>query len=157
MLRQLSKSLAIALPLLASCQPAAASMLQQEDRQFICLAYNVFKEARSEDFRGRLAVAHVTLNRVGVGNYGNSICEVVHKSGAFSWTGSSQDSRTRLQDLQAWEAIKVVARIAMEDRDGDPTGGAVAFHSRGVRPHWVCCYRRTTIIGAHIFYSPVNT
>ena len=43
----------------------------------MCMALNIFFEARSEPIQGQIAVAEVTLNRVASDDYPNTICEVV--------------------------------------------------------------------------------
>lgn len=43
----------------------------------LCLASNIYFEARSEPIAGQIAVAEVTLNRVTSQDYPNNICEVV--------------------------------------------------------------------------------
>ena len=43
----------------------------------LCLALNMYFEARSEPIAGQIAVAEVTLNRVASPHYPNTVCEVV--------------------------------------------------------------------------------
>ena len=40
-----------------------------------CLTKNIYYEARGENTAGKYAVAHVTINRVKTGYWGNSICK----------------------------------------------------------------------------------
>lgn len=47
----------------------------------LCLALNVYHEARSENYDGQMAVAQVTLNRVASEKYPDSICDVVCNGG----------------------------------------------------------------------------
>ena len=42
----------------------------------ICLALNIYHEARDQTTAGQLAVAEVTLNRVEHGSFPNSVCDV---------------------------------------------------------------------------------
>ena len=42
-----------------------------------CLAENIYFEAASESFEGKLAVAQVTLNRVNSGKFAKTVCGVV--------------------------------------------------------------------------------
>jgi N-acetylmuramoyl-L-alanine amidase len=55
----------------------------------MCMALNIFFEARSEPIQGQIAVAEVTLNRVASDDYPNTICEVVLQENSqgcqFSW------------------------------------------------------------------------
>ncbi|MDP7165910.1 MAG: cell wall hydrolase [Candidatus Marinimicrobia bacterium] len=43
-----------------------------------CMAKNVYFEARHESTLGKIAVAHVTMNRVNADNWPNTVCTVVH-------------------------------------------------------------------------------
>jgi spore germination cell wall hydrolase CwlJ-like protein len=122
------------------------------DRDLECLAHNVFMEARDQPYAGRLAVAHVTLNRLRAG-FARTVCAVVHQPGAFSWTGRQpQHGPIGLADLRAWDWAKYVAMQAVLDPDGDPTGGATHFHSRRVEPEWRNSLVRLVGIGEHVFY-----
>ena len=46
----------------------------------MCMALNVYHESRSEDLRGQVAVANVTLNRVADSKWPNDVCSVVRLS-----------------------------------------------------------------------------
>lgn len=48
-----------------------------------CLAKNIYYEAGSESLEGKVAVGVVTLNRVGDGRFGNSVCGVVKQRTVF--------------------------------------------------------------------------
>ena len=45
----------------------------------MCLALNIYYEARSEPLAGKIAVSEVVLNRVADTRYPNTICEVVYE------------------------------------------------------------------------------
>ena len=51
-----------------------------------CLTRNIYYEAGVESRVGKFAVAHVTVNRLKTGYWGNSICKVVYAKKQFSWT-----------------------------------------------------------------------
>ena len=55
----------------------------------MCLALNIYFEARDQPLNGQVAVAEVTLNRVTSKKHPNTICGVVKQSNskgcAFSW------------------------------------------------------------------------
>ena len=65
----------------------------------MCLALNIYFEARSEPIQGQIAIAEVTLNRVASANFPNDVCSVVlqdNNSGCqFSWwcDGKSDEPR----------------------------------------------------------------
>ena len=43
----------------------------------MCMALNIYHESRSEEMRGQVAVANVTLNRVASNKWPNDVCSVV--------------------------------------------------------------------------------
>ena len=129
---------------LAVTSPAIA----KPDAEIACVATAVYVEARGEPFEGQLAVAHVILNRTHDSKFPSSACAVISQPGAFPW----RRRPVRITDGAAYSAALTVARIATEDRDGDPTFGALCFDRRTAPPP---CrgYPRTRTIGAHAFYS----
>ena len=60
-------------------QSTAAVKLRELD----CLTRNIYWEAASEPFEGKVGVAQVTLNRVESGQFANSVCGVVHQKNVF--------------------------------------------------------------------------
>ena len=66
-----------------------------EDRtkQLDCLTKNIYNEAATEPFEGKVAVAQVTMNRVDSGKFGKGVCGVVYQKNViyekvicqFSW------------------------------------------------------------------------
>ena len=62
------------------------------DKQAVCLANNMYHEARSQGLAGQLAVSLVVLNRVKDSRYPNTICEVVHQGPVReSWKTKGKD------------------------------------------------------------------
>lgn len=118
------------------------------DKELQCLAANVYFEARGEPFKGKVAVALVTLNRQDSGKYPKSICSIVYQKNQFSWTRKYSRIRT---NTQQWEDSKVAALTALMDRDYLGRFVATHFHNTQVRPNWNL--RRVAKIGNHIFYS----
>ena len=49
------------------------------ERQLGCLAKNIYHEAGSEPFEGKVAVAQVTLNRAASGQFPGDVCRVVYQ------------------------------------------------------------------------------
>lgn len=133
----------------ANAQEAEAPRWNND--QVRCLALNVYHEARSQSFDGQLAVAHVTLNRVDDPRFPKTICRVVYQTKSFSWT----INRGRLappREREAWDRAIKVARLAIEDRDGDPTFGSTHYHLANIKPYWAEQKTRTAVIDSHIFY-----
>ena len=51
----------------------------------VCLALNVYHEARDQPFIGQVAVAKVVMNRVHDDRYHDDVCEVVMQGPTYSW------------------------------------------------------------------------
>lgn len=117
----------------------------------LCLAMNVYFEARSEDMLGQLAVAEVTLNRVESERYPDTICEVVWQPRQFSWTHDGKSDVPR--DKEAWARAVEVAKIATETDDMSVVGSDVThYHADYVRPFWASHYQQVAVVGRHVFY-----
>ena len=59
---------------------------EQQVEETYCMSLNIYYEARGESWKGKSAVAHVTLNRVEHPKYPNTICGVVLE--AKLWKGN---------------------------------------------------------------------
>ena len=113
------------------------------------LVLNVYHEARSEDFIGKKAVAHVVLNRRDV--RGLSIKEVIKQPYQFSWTHQIKNPIPKDLDsfLICWQAVEFAIN------EYDFTRGATYYHLETIRPEWV--YDNDMIyigkFGTHMFYK----
>lgn len=116
----------------------------------VCLAMNVYFEARGENLSGQQAVALVTLNRAGGDR--KKICKEVHKPSQFSWTLEEQAPPT---DQAAWKIAKQVATDVVAGRVVDFTGGATYFHTKDVNPEWKRRMKFVMTLGRHRFYRAV--
>jgi len=126
------------------------SALQSANKQdIICLAKNIYHEARGEPLHGQVAVAQVTINRLHTGKYGNSICDVVYKPRQFSWTQIPQ----RIHDSKAWETSMLIASAALTNSLPASKLSALYFHTRQVDPAWNKNKQIEQVIGNHIFYK----
>lgn len=114
----------------------------------VCLALNVYYEARGEPVEGQYAVAFVTLNRAKVS--GKSLCEVVNEPQQFSWTMTPQTS----PDGPQWLKALIIAKHA--SAMPDQTKGSLFFHRHDVFPKWRTSYKFTMQIGNHVFYSTIH-
>jgi len=126
-------------------------------REIDCLALNIYFEARWEPEEGRLAVAHVVLNRVRDGRWPDTPCRVVADGFPdagplcqFSWYC---DGRSNLPDRDPqWRDAMRLAKLVYWGRGSDPTNGALWYHADYVAPEWRLALRRGPQIGHHIFY-----
>src|SRR6266511_2332143 len=80
----------------------------------ICLATNVFFEARGEQIPGQYAVAEVTMRRAEWKK--TRVCKVVYARRQFSWTSGRHGSPEKI-DPDAWDRAKSVSRMVMRRRD----------------------------------------
>jgi spore germination cell wall hydrolase CwlJ-like protein len=56
----------------------------QFNRELDCLAQNIYYEAATESYEGKLAVAQVTVNRTNSGKFPTSICGVVKQKNVIN-------------------------------------------------------------------------
>ncbi|MAH30074.1 MAG: hypothetical protein CL959_05290 [Euryarchaeota archaeon] len=118
----------------------------------LCLALNVYFEARGEDLASQYAVAEVTLNRVASPDFPDEICEVVWQRKQFSWTHDGKSDKPK--DKRAWRRAVSVAGFALEDDGYNVVGySALFYHADYVRPYWAKTYERVGKVGRHIFYK----
>jgi spore germination cell wall hydrolase CwlJ-like protein len=146
--------LAAAAALMLSVQPAQAvpmesmiSSLQSrysEDRQTLCMAINVYHEARGSTLADQRGVAWVVRNRAE--RSGRDYCREIWQPGQFSWTVRSAASLMP-RESAAWSRSVDVAQDVMSGAVADPTGGATNF--RAARMGGGRGYR---VIGAHAYW-----
>lgn len=129
------------------------------------LAATVFGEARSEGELGMRAVAHVMVNRIGQ-RFGEDLATVILAPRQFSvWNRGDPNRRLVLNlvrdpdhyvtDVDQWETAQRIAREVLAGQSVDPTGGALFYHTRAVRPNWSHYGVGRQTIGEHIFYADV--
>ena len=129
-------------------------------KQLTCLAQNIYHEAGSESFNGKVAVAQVTINRANSGNFPSTICGVVHQKTQiadkticqFSWVCDPLAKGRRVYS-KAWQDSQEIARKVLLDglRLESLGSEALYFHNAKVRPKWGLA--KIDRIGGHTFYS----
>lgn len=122
-----------------------------------CLALNIYHEARGEPLQGKIAVAHVVLNRVAAQRFPGQVCAVVQQGGErrryrcqFSWWCDGRSDQPR--DVAAWRESLLVALLIRRGATEDPTKGALWYHADSVTPYWSKVFKPYKKIGRHIFY-----
>lgn len=116
-----------------------------------CLTRNIYYEAGNQDTLGRHAVATVTLNRLRVGRWGNTVCKVVYAPAQFSWTLQHRLARP---DPAIYADCEVVARQALEGHRVKGLERSLMYHADYIRePFWADAKNRIGQIGRHIFYT----
>jgi spore germination cell wall hydrolase CwlJ-like protein len=115
----------------------------------LCAALNVYHEARSEPWEGKMAVALVTRNRAR--NNGTSICWEVFRDRQFSWTIERKNMQA-LPKGPAWKDALLVARTAL-NTPGDFTNGATEYHLKSEPAWWAPYMIPVGQYGNHLFYK----
>lgn len=114
----------------------------------LCLALNIYHEARGESLEGQKAVAAVTLNRSK--RKSERICHEVFKPFQFSWT-IEWVITSPIVDIKAFAKAKWVAEQSLKATQ-DNTGGATHYHAINVYPKWASKLVYVGQIGQHHFY-----
>ena len=131
----------------------------------MCLALNIYWEARDQPLAGQIAVAQVVVNRTNDTRYPDNVCEVVYEAEyssedydapikhrcQFSWfcDGIPDD----VENETAFEWSVRVARAVLDGKTPDLTEMATHYHSIDVNPTWSYYYKKTIRIEDHIFYK----
>ncbi|NWA64153.1 cell wall hydrolase [Pantoea sp. B9002] len=118
----------------------------------LCLALNIYHEARGEPELGQVAVGTVTMNRA---NWDvKEICPVVYAPSQFSWTAQIKTTEHYPHHKnKSWQRAQKLAQRIIQGEQQDVTNGATFFHAQRVTPYWVASFERTVSIGNHIFYA----
>lgn len=152
---------------LASVAAIAAPIapVEVDETEVRLLAATMWGEARSEGEEGMRAVAHVMVNRIGP-RFGETLSTVILSPRQFSVWNSGDPNRRLVVNLVSnpepytagdptWEAAQRIAREVLSGQSVDPTGGALFYHTRAVRPRWAPQGIGRQTIGSHIFYADV--
>ena len=129
----------------------------------LCVALNVYFEARSEEFLGKIAVGSVVMNRVESPIFPDNACDVVYQAEylgqwpkrhrcQFSWFCDGLADIPR--ETEEWAEAVTIATGVHGIGLPDITGGALWYHSNDVSPKWATTdYLQ---IGSHKFYTKVK-
>lgn len=135
-------------------------------RDEVCLAKNIYFEAKNQSLAGKLAVGIVTLRRVASSDFPKSVCGVVEQSAKnsrnmpirnrcqFSWYCDGKPDKVVNED--AYEEATVVASALLSGETSviDITKGADHYHASYVRrPSWTSKMKRVARVEDHVFYS----
>lgn len=131
----------------------------REDNDMVCLACNIYHEARNQPKEGQIAVANVTLNRVKSNRFPDDICSVVWQKKQFSWTWDGKSDKT--YEETAWKHALELSYILIKGSEygqqiDDNTNGALWYHADYTTPYWMHDANITAIYGDHIFYKSVS-
>jgi spore germination cell wall hydrolase CwlJ-like protein len=132
----------------------------ERTKQLECMTRNIYYEAATEPFEGKVAVAQVTMNRLedGRGRFGRDVCSVVYQKNIiyekvvcqFSWTC---DGVSRVKPIYAAhyrESEEVAKKVLLENFRLPSMKDAMYYHADYVNPRWG--KPQVAKIGRHIFY-----
>ena len=118
--------------------------LKDRERQLDCLARNVYFEAGSESFEGKVAVAQVTLNRA---KHPKVVCQ-------FSWY-CQNGGKPKIKHPELYrESYEVAKKVLLENFRLSTMKDAIYFHAVYINPNWR--KERIGVIGNHVFYKDQN-
>lgn len=129
------------------------------ERQLTCLARNIYYEAGSEPFEGKVAVAQVTINRTESGLFPKDICNVVMQKNViyekvicqFSWYCDRTTMLRPVNGAAYEESMNVAKKVLLEGFRLPGLHNALYYHADYVNPGWR--KQKITKIGRHIFYQ----
>ena len=128
-------------------------------KQLDCLARNIYHEAATEPFEGKVAVAQVTMNRVESGRFGSGVCGVVFKKDnilgnivcQFSWACSNVSKAKPIYAGLYKESEEVAKKVLLENFRLSTMKDAMYYHADYINPKWG--KPKIGQIGHHIFYK----
>lgn len=119
-------------------------------QQIECMAKNIYYEAGSEPYEGKLAVAQVTMNRTRSPQFPHTVCGVVYQKDQFSWVAEKHKEASGYN----WEESILIARRALTEyklHDTIYKTKSMYFHNTSVHPEWK--FKYVAKIGNHLFYT----
>lgn len=145
---------------LSNVTPVEESQITAElrDRQLACLAKNIYYEAGSEPFEGKVAVAQVTLNRTESGQFPGDVCRTIYQKNVvyektvcqFSWYCDRETHVKPLNKAVYEECLTVAKKVLMEGFRLPGLTNALYYHADYINPGWK--RERVAKVGRHIFY-----
>ena len=131
----------------------------EQTRQLECLTRNIYWEAASEPFEGKVAVAQVTLNRMQSGKFPDSVCGVVYQKNVFyekvvcqfSWYCEGNHKMKPIHKPLWRESEEVAKKVLLEGFRLPGLKNALYYHADYVNPGWQL--PKIDQIGRHIFYG----
>ena len=131
----------------------------ERTKQLECLTRNIYWEAASEPFEGKVAVAQVTINRVESGRFAPDICGVVYQKNVvydrvicqFSWNCDGSSKIRPIYPAHWKESEEVAKKVLLEGFRLPSVKNALYFHADYVNPRWG--KPQVAKFGRHIFYA----
>ena len=128
------------------------------------LARTIWGESRGESWLGKVAVAHVILNRVKTPKrrrwWGDTIHDVCTYPMQFSTWNQDDINRPKMERLtfddETFRECLAAASAAVHGLEPDPTEKSTHYHTRAVEPRWARGKEPVAVIGVHLFYRGIQ-
>ena len=130
----------------------------------VCLALNIYHEAKNQSFVGQMAVAQVVMNRVQDSRFPHTVCEVVKQGPTYSWKKDfpvrnkchfswyCDGKSDKVRNESAWQTATLIANGVLSGNLDDFVEGATHYHATYVNPSWASSKTYVTRIDDHKFY-----
>ena len=131
----------------------------------MCMATNIYHEAKNQPMVGQIAVAQVVMNRANDSRYPNNVCDVIkqgltYKNGKvvlgkcqFSWYCDGKKDDVNMKSEKWRTSLRYASMVITNKITLDVTEGATHYHATYVRPAWARTKTKTVRINRHIFYK----
>ena len=120
-------------------------------------AATLFMETSGELPAGRVAVAHVLVNRLKNGKFGRTLAEICLRYRQFSgWNDKDPNGiRFAVAPDELLEPFEQILSNALSGKSADPTSGALFYYNpRVANPNWNFKELiQTAKIGNHLFFK----
>ena len=156
----MSKASTLATSLPISNEVKEVPFVQKTDLQ--CMAENIYFEAATQSYAGKLAVGQVVLNRLKSADRPDSVCGVIYEGKMnsrtaicqFSWVCEAKKKIDQTSD--AWAKSLAAARTLLDKSANiiDLTEGSQYYHADYVNPAWAKTLKFVVKIDNHLFYAP---
>ena len=114
----------------------------------LCLAMNIYHEARGESFEGQIAVAEVVLTRMEDNRWPSTSCGVIWQPWQFSWTADFES-----KDMNPGGHLVALSAARLALTGTTFAEGADHYHTIDILPpDWTDDMTVVNVIGNHIFY-----
>jgi len=130
----------------------------------LCMALNIYHEARGEPLAGQIGVAHSVLNRMADSRYPDTACEVIKQAKYHGWdminpirykcqySWFCDGLSDKPQNGKAMLEATILAQHVLAGKSIDITEGATHYHADYVHPYWADEMTTTIKLGSHIYY-----
>ena len=123
------------------------------NKEFNCLAKNIYFEAKFEPYIGKIAIGQVTYNRVLSGKWGNTFCSVVNAKNQFSWM-LFKKMREENPKGKHWESAKHAATMFARGVRVTNLDSSDHYYAQYIKaPKWSKSMTKQAHIGQHIFFA----